>query len=214
MSTLLPALIGAISGAIVASIGWFVTHTLAVKREELARRDNTAREHLESQIKDLYGPLLGLIQHSRIVFEVATKILPASGDGRIEFSRFSEHHGEVWRFFIENYFLPRNEEIRRLIRSRMFLLKDGVLPKSFEDFFVHEAQFEVLHRLWKEKGVASPHISGHGWPSEFEPQVQTTLDHLREQHQMFLRRLGALEDRSGSAANHALQGTRQKAARP
>jgi hypothetical protein len=189
MSALFPALIGAISGAIVAGIGWFVTHTLAIKREELSRRDNTAREHLESQIKELYGPLLGLIQHSRIVFEVAAKVLPASGDGQIEFSRFSERDGEVWRFFIESYFLPVNEEIRRLIRSRMYLLKDGVLPKSFEDFFIHEAQFEVLHRLWKEKAVDSSHISGHGWPSEFEPQVQTTLDHLREQHQMFLRRL-------------------------
>jgi hypothetical protein len=164
MSALLPALIGAISGAIVAGIGWFVTHTLAIKREELARRDNTAREHLESQIKELYGPLLGLIQHSRIVFEVAAKVLPASGDGQIEFSRFSERDGEVWRFFIESYFLPVNEEIRQLIRSRMYLLKDGVLPKSFEDFFVHEAQFEVLHRLWKEKAVDSSHISGHGWP--------------------------------------------------
>ncbi len=214
MNTLLPALIGAISGAIVASIGWFVTHTLAVKREELARRDNTSREYIESQIKELYGPLLGLIQHSRIVFEVAAKLLPASGDGRIEFSRFSERDGEVWHFFIERYFLPLNEEIRRLIRSRMYLLKDGVLPKSFEDFFVHEAQFEVLHRLWKEKAVDSSHISGHGWPSEFEPQVQTTLDHLGEQHQTFLRRLGAIEERGRSAANHALQGTRTKAARP
>ena len=74
-----------------------------------------------------------------------------------------------------------NKEIRQLIRSRMYLLKDGVLPKSFEDFFVHEAQFEVLHRLWKEKAVDSSHISGHGWPSEFELQVQTSLDHLREQ---------------------------------
>jgi hypothetical protein len=213
MNTLLPALIGAISGMIVASIGWFVKHTLTVKREEFARRNNTAREHLESQIKDLYGPLLGLIQHSRVVFKIAASILPASGDGQIEFSRFSERDGEVWRFFVESYFLPVNEEIRRLIRSRMYLLKDGVLPKTFEDFFVHEAQFEVLHRLWKEKAIDSSHLSGHGWPSEFELQVQTTLDHLREQHQMFLQFLGTIEENSGSAANYAPQRTAQKARR-
>ena len=104
MSALLPVLIGAISGAIVTGIGWFVTHTLAVKREELARRDNTAREHLESQIKELYGPLLGLIQHSPDSLRSCSQILPASGDGHIEFSRFSERDGEVWHFFIESYF--------------------------------------------------------------------------------------------------------------
>ena len=208
MSTLLPALIGALSGAIVAGIGWFVTHTLAIKRDELARRDNTAREFLESQIKELYGPLLGLIQHSRIVFEVAAKILPTTGDGQIEFSRFMEHDGQVWRFFVERYFLPVNEEIRRLIRSRMYLLKEGMLPNSFEDFFVHEAQFEVLHRLWKEQAVDSSHISGHGWPPEFERQVETTLDHLREQHQLFLRRVGAIHGGSRAEAGHAPHGTR------
>lgn len=207
MSTLLPALIGAISGAIVAGIGWFVTHTLTIKREELARRDNAAREHLESQIKELYGPLLGLIQHSRIIFEVASKVLPTSNDGQIESSRFSERDEEVWRFFIESYFLPVNEEIRRLIRSRMYLLQDGALPKSIEDFFIHEAQFEVLHRLWKEKAVDSSHISGLGWPSKLEPQVQATLDHLRKQHQKFLWRLGAVEVHSQSAASRS-SGTR------
>jgi hypothetical protein len=76
MSALLPALIGAISGALVAGIGWFVTHTLAIKREELARRDNTARSTLKAKSRN----------------------------------------------------------------------------SGLQDFFVHEAQFEVLHRLGRESG--------------------------------------------------------------
>jgi hypothetical protein len=73
----------------------------------------------------------------------------------------------------------------------MHLLESGILPKSFDEFFLHEMQLEALHRLWKEKGVRSPGIVGPGWPIDFESDVQTVLDKLRERHQVFLRRLGA-----------------------
>ena len=109
----------------------------------------------------------------------------------MQFVRFSAHDGEIWRFFVEQYFLPVNAKIRDLIRSNMHLLEAGILPKTFDAFFAHEVQFEALHRLWKEKGVASPGDPGLGWPREFESDVQTTLDELRLRHQRFLRRLGA-----------------------
>jgi hypothetical protein len=188
--TLIPALIGAVSGAIVAIIGWFVSNALTLKRETAARRDIAARVYLESQIEQLYGPLLGLIQHSRMAFGVASQKLPTVA-GRIDFSRFSASDGEIWTFFIETYFLPVDSEIRQLIRSKMHLLESGILPDSFGDFFKHEVQFEALHRLWKEKGVDSSEIHGPGWPNDLERDVQTVLDRLRSRHQVFLQRLGA-----------------------
>ena len=157
----------------------------------MARRDTAARDHLEKQIEQLYGPLLGLIQHSRLAFEVAARILPRDQDDRIEFGRFAPRDGEIWRFFIEEYFLPVNAKIRGLVRSNMHLLEAGILPSTFDAFFSHEVQFEALHRLWKEKGVDSQGVPPLGWPREFESEVQTVLDALRLRHQVFLRRLGA-----------------------
>jgi hypothetical protein len=194
--SLLPALIGAASGALVAAIGWFAVHGLSTRREVAARRDAAARDHLEKQIEELYGPLLGLIQHSRMAFAVAARRLPTNANKQIDFDRFKDHDGEIWDFFVENFFLPVNAQIRHLIRSKMHLLEAGILPKSFEQFFVHEVQLEALHRLWKEKHVRSPGIVGPGWPMDFEADVQGVLDTLRKRHQAFLRRLGA-----ASAAN-------------
>ena len=189
--TLFPALIGALAGAIVSSLGWFVVHALSLRREVVARRDNAAREHVERQIEQLYGPLLGLIQHSRMAFAVAQKTLPINDGGQIDFSKFSDRHGEVWRYFVEDYFVPVNGKIRELIRSKMHLLEAGVLPKSFGEFLVHEVQLEALHRLWKEHGVdSSGIISGPGWPADFERETQAVLDELRVRHQHFLRHLG------------------------
>ena len=191
--TLLPVIIGAISGAFVAAIGWFVVHGLSSRREIAARRDNAARNYLEKQIEELYGPLLGLIKHSRMAFAVATRKLPNTENGQIDFGRFSERDSEIWHFFVENYFLPVNAEIRRLLRSKMHLLESGVLPRSFEDFFLHEVQFEALHTLWKAYGVDSSNISGPGWPTDFEADVRNVLEQLRTRHQVFLHRTGATQ---------------------
>ena len=198
--TLLPAIIGAFAGAIVAAVGWFAVHGLSSRREAAARRDNAARDHLERQIEQLYGPLLGLIQHSRMAFSVAVKKLPTNASGQIDFASFSDRDVEIWRYFIDSYFLPVNAEIRALIRSKMHLLEAGILPKSFEDFFAHEVQFEALHRLWKEKGVDSSEISGPGWPMDFESDTQLVLNRLRTRHQLFLVRLGVAAGKDASAS--------------
>lgn len=189
--TLLPAVIGAAAGALVAAIGWLVVHALATRRETLARRDGAARDHLEKQIECLYGPLLGLILQSRLAFDVAARVLPRDQSGQIDFSRFSDRNSETWRFFVEAYFLPVNAKIRELIRAHMHLLEAGILPDSFAAFFEHEVQFEALHRLWREKGVDSTGVPSLGWPPMFESDVQKTLDELRLRHQSFLQRLGA-----------------------
>jgi hypothetical protein len=188
------------SGAVVAAIGWFVAHALSSRREIFVRRDSAARDHLEKQIEELYGPLLGLIQHSKMAFAVAARKLPTNAAGQIEFCQFSELDGDIWRFFIENYFLPVNRDIRHLIRSKMHLLEAGVLPKSFDDFFIHEVQFEALHQLWKERGVDSSSIAGPGWPKGFESDVQAVLDQLRLHHQSFLRRIGATRSKREGAS--------------
>jgi hypothetical protein len=186
---LVPTLVG--SGVLVTAVGWFVLHVLSSRRDLAARKDSAARGHLEKQIEQLYGPLLGCIQHAHLAFEVARKVLPNDERQQIDFRRFSARDSEVWHFFVEEYFLRVNAKIRDLIRSNMHLLEAGILPKTFDAFFSHEVQFEALHRLWKEKGLDSSGVPSLGWPQEFESEVQTTLDALRLRHQMFLRRLGA-----------------------
>jgi hypothetical protein len=197
--TLMSALIGAVSGALVAGVGWFVVHALSLRRELRIRHDAAARDHIEKQIEHFYGPLLGLILQARLAFEMASRILPRDQHGQIEFSRFSDRDGEIWRFFVEEYFLPVNAKIRDLIRSNMHLLEAGILPKTFATFLEHEVQFEALHHLWKEKGVESSSIPSLGWPVEFENDVQAMLDELSFRHQSFLRRLGAAAGRNSTS---------------
>ena len=192
MEKLLPVIIGATVGAIATAIGWFVTDRLYYRR---LRKEATLR-HLESQIKELYGPLLGLIQYSSNVYNVVATILPSvdNKQQRTDPSRFSDEHWEAWRFICESYFHPINAEVRNLISSKMHLLESDPRPQSFDAFFQHVAHFECRYKLWKEKEIDTSYMSGPAYPRTFESDVANALARLREQYQNCLRSLGVSND--------------------
>jgi hypothetical protein len=188
------ALVTALTLATIAVAGWLVTEFLARRRERRLRRDEAALRFLERQIEELYGPLVGLIQYSKHIFEVAQQRLPTE-NGRIIYEHFNSEHTTILRFFIENYFLPSNKQIGNLIRGKMHLLESASLPESFVQFFRHEAMYECLDRLWREKRIPSM-IPGEGWPQSFGPDAVATLERLSSKHRDYLKRLTSLHSDS------------------
>ena len=54
---------------------------------------------IRRQVDELYGPLLGLVQQSRIAYEVAAGLLPTdSTGGWLDPTQFSGDDPETWRF--------------------------------------------------------------------------------------------------------------------
>jgi hypothetical protein len=183
-------LIAALIGATFVAIGWYVTWKLG----ERSRRRAAALQYLERQIGELYGPLLGLIMHSRTVSEVKKKLLKTGPDG--ETGEFRDGLDvDVARFFEQGYSFPLNKQIRELISSKMHLLDTTELPASFEAFFRHQAELECLYRLYVDLKVET-HKEYHGtritrtrWPNNFEEDVVTRLKQLRADHRWFLERV-------------------------
>jgi hypothetical protein len=189
---LLAALIGGISGALIGTIttvlGWFVTarQTAETHRQELAL------QHLQRQIEEFYGPLHGLNQQTRNIYDIVSKRLPSGTDGHIDFNRFSDTDSKIWHHFVETYFLPLNQKMRDIINTKIYLLQGEYMPQSFELFLQHEAQFESLHRLWKEKGIDTSSIPAAGWPKDFSGDVEKSLIGLRAQYKRYIRDLTRL----------------------
>jgi hypothetical protein len=191
---IIAALIAAIVAFVIAAGGWFWTW----KQAEQSRKKLAALEHLEHQIGELYGPLLGLIMHSRIVSEVKKKLLlPGTPDGETGNFR-DEQDVEVARFFERNYSFIINREIRNLIGSKMHLLDSMKLPPIFEEFLQHAAEYECLHDLWREKGVEADKnykgvkVTRKRWPNDLESEVRKKLNQLRADHQRFLADVAAM----------------------
>jgi hypothetical protein len=159
------ALLSALVAATVTLIGWFITSWLAKRREDEARRQEAALKHLERQIEELYGPLLGLIDQSNAVFTVAKQRL----DQQDQDAR------KAWHYFVEKYFLPLNLQMAKLLSAKVHLLDTDSWPPSYLAFFTHQAQFESLHNLWADMRVDSSFIKGEGWPQSFgEERAQNT----------------------------------------
>jgi hypothetical protein len=174
--------LSAIVAAAITLTGWFITSGLAKRREDEGRRQQAALKHLERQIEELYGPLLGLIQQSGAVFTVARQ--------RHELKDSDSE--AAWQYFIEKYFLPLNLQMVRLLSTNVHLRDTDTWPPSYLEFFTHQAQFESLHNLWADKRIDSASIKGAGWPKQFGEDVGKTLNDLKARHNSYLNKLGAV----------------------
>jgi hypothetical protein len=180
MQILLP-IIAALTGALAAGI--FSLLTLRRKsREEASLR------HLQRQIEDLYGPLYGLIQFAEAINEIEMLRLPAGSRDERGRPR-DEEGGKVIRFFREHYYLPLNQQIVELIRTKVYLLDSDVIPKSFNDFIRHAAQLDCFHQLWKEADISTHGVKPIEYPLNFKSDVERTLNELRREYNEYIRRM-------------------------
>jgi hypothetical protein len=181
-------------GLLILLAGFFLNRFLerfksqqAILKDAQSLRDQAALRNLQRQIEELYSPLLALIQHSRLVYEVSAKKLPRLREASGYKSTKSE--SEVWRYFVEQYFLPLNLQMAELIRSKVHLIDTDQIPESFLQFLKHQSQFDCLHILWKDLSIASDEIGGRGWPTHFEQDVQSTLSKLRLEYLQYIQRI-------------------------
>lgn len=118
--------LAAFIGATVAG-GFSVLSFLLMRRKEnTTRREQAALQHLQRQIEELYGPLLGHLQRTRVVFEVAMARLRRP-DGTMKFFELDEDEKKLWLFFNNTYLLPTNKEIAQLLQTKSFLLDSLLL---------------------------------------------------------------------------------------
>lgn len=184
-------LLGAISAGVFSAVGWFVSYFLSKRREYNLQKRKSIIGQLERQIEELYGPLLGLIRNSRYVFEVSKKLLPSDQEKGILFENFTEQDYKIYWHFTDNYFLPNNAKIANLLHTKLSLLETERMPKSFDDFLKHQAEYECTCRATR---LIDSHHNGfvdydQEWPKQFEEDVEKLLRATRESYDDYLKKL-------------------------
>jgi hypothetical protein len=94
-----PTVIVALLGAVVTVIGWAVTNIYSTIHEASTRRQLARLEHLRKRIEEFYGPLVGIIRQTFVVYEIASQVLPTNDHGDIDHSKFQGKDIDAWRFF-------------------------------------------------------------------------------------------------------------------
>ncbi len=163
-----------IAGA-VAALGWYATYAYARRREDRTRRIEIRLKYHQRQIEELYGPLSSLIQQIFIAWEVREDLLRAPGKA------YSDDEIESIReLFWQRYFSPLHTEIAAILRTRLYLVEDGIIPDSFEDYLKHATQEAAQHRLWSELNIETEHVPGKPFPGRFDRDVREARDRLLE----------------------------------
>jgi hypothetical protein len=184
----LPALVGAFVGGIVTMLGWLINYYLGRNKDIEIRQREARIRHIQQQIEEFYAPLWSLAEQSRIIHDIARQRLPSREDGMTDKSRFTTQDSEIYSFFNENYYMRINLEIAEIIRKKIYLLQDGVMPESFHKFIEHQAISETLYQLWKQKGIDSTaKVPGRGFPIQFGVDVKDTLDQLRQKYTLEIK---------------------------
>ncbi len=185
-------IIAALSGALVAGGFSLLTLILILRNEKRKRREEAALRHLQRQIEELYGPLFGLIEFGAAINDIEWKRLPA--EERDEKGRpRDEEGGKVIRFFREHYYLPLNNQMMELIRSKAYLLDSDAIPESFKIFMRHAAELDCFHGLWKEVDIKTHGKQPIEYPPQFRSEVEGTLNALRDEYNEYIRRMKAAQ---------------------
>jgi hypothetical protein len=173
-----PALISALIAATVTIIGWFSTYWIAKRREDNTRRLEILLKYRQRQIEELYGPLVSLIDQIFNVWEVRENILGPS-PGRYS----NEDQQRIRQFFWNEYFHPLHQEIRNLLRTKLYLLEGGHIPDTFLQYLQHSTQEESQHRLWDELQIDTKNTPRKEFPRGFYENIKGVLLQLMAEHQ-------------------------------
>lgn len=171
-----PALIA----AIVAAVGWFATYFLTRRAAAAGARRDAALHHLECQLGELYGPLAFLVIEGQRVF---ADLVEDFGEtwavgGRV----LEDAEVDQWLFWVDRYFMPRNERIQELLSTKAHLIEGARIPDSYVAFVGHHSTWKLDHLRWKEQEIRERLYSRRRWPVEFAEDVLETFATLKQRH--------------------------------
>jgi hypothetical protein len=199
-------LITALVGSAIVVLGWFVTNYYTVKRETAAREVATRLKFLERQIEEFYGPLFSLTRQIEDAQEVRRKLVRSTvfliREGRL---KDSEGHSEgyvtdedletvtdadmekfrdtervnIIRFWtLENVIYPLFDEANNILTTRLHLIEQAKLPKSYKEFVQHIVQNKIQNKLYNQMKVPTRQIVPPPYPEAFKSEVESTLERL------------------------------------
>ena len=124
------------SASVVIAVLVFVLNQRGQVRQE-RRQARLAR--INSQLRDLYGPLYALVDVNERIWEsLRTSGLPTKQQ------RESDPQWEEWHLWRDEALMPANKKMRDLIVSHADLLIEPDVPAPLQDFCAHVSSYEVL----------------------------------------------------------------------
>ena len=180
-----------VSGSIGALAGWLIPHLLDLRKERRNHQLQAQLKFVERQIEELYGPLAASLYEGRRTFR---DLLESLGRDYVfpESDELPEDELSTWLYWAETDFLPRNEYIKSLLKSKAHLIDGAEFPDAYVEFLDHCNSWAISHKRWLEQQVKYNWHSKVDWPDAFENQVIATFQTLKRRHSDLLGELAVV----------------------
>ncbi|WP_413458452.1 hypothetical protein [Herbaspirillum huttiense] len=171
-----------------AAVGWLINHVITSRQHRKRGQLEAQQKYLERQIEELYGPLASALFEGRRTY---LDLLDTLGRETVFIGEelLSESDLATWLFWAEADFLPRNEFIKTLLKTKAHLIEGSTFPESHIEFLDHCNSWAINHRRWKEEKVPYSWHSKINWPDDFERDVLLTAQSLKNRQAELLGQL-------------------------
>lgn len=183
------ALTIAVLGATVSALGWVANYILTTAADKKRQRLISRLEFTKQQLEELYGPLAFLVLEGRRTWQDLLEVLGREDVFPTKNFTLLDKDLEIWQFWVENDFFPRNAKIQELLSTKTYLIEGERVPNSYLAFLDHHNSWKIHHERWEKQKVEYSWHSKLNWPNEFEKDVISTFERLKKRHSRLLGRV-------------------------
>ena len=163
---------------------------LAKASADRSRKLEALLAHYERQIEEFYGPLFNMVHQVFVANHIQWELLNARDeDGKHRVT--PEHAKYIEEFYQNTYFLPLHDEIRNIIRSKLYLIEGSEMPESFYLYLKHAAQERDQRTLWQSHKIDTSFLRGEPWPSAFYNDIKSGFETAMRNYEHCLEGLKA-----------------------
>jgi hypothetical protein len=140
---------------------------MATLKEDRARKLEKLLSYYERQIEEFYGPLWNMIHQLYVCNETKDKLVKRLDPDKIK---------QVHEYYQTTYFRPVHDEIRSIIKTKLYLVDGVEMPESFYSYLRHATQERDQQELARNQQIDTSNVKGVPWPEDFHVDIKRGFD--------------------------------------
>ncbi|WP_439812030.1 hypothetical protein [Streptomyces sp. P9-2] len=120
------------------------------QRGEIRRSKRQAHlDRINSQLRDLYGPLLVLVETNERTWDAFRERHLTSLEERRQAAGLTEEQSRLWRRWVLTVLVPTARQMRDVVLAHGDLFIEDEIPQLVLDFCAHVSSYEVTIVEWE-----------------------------------------------------------------
>lgn len=155
---------------------------IAKLSQDRTRKLESIMRHYERQIEEFYGPLFNMVHQVFVANHIQWDILNAQDkDDRHKMS--TDQIDNIQHYYQATYFRPLHDDIRSIIRTKLYLIEGSEMPLSFYKYLKHAAQERDQIALWENNKIDSSFLPGEPWPQDFYDDIKSGFENAMRNYE-------------------------------